>query len=124
MQLILRPPNTEVILREIAELWEYIPLALRLAGPLLAVDSEYTLNELKCELEKNPTSALGVKSIMEIAFEKLEEFLQRALVYLSVFPQSFKRDAAEAILDKPKEKLSVPETERSIPHSLVDKKLY
>lgn len=74
MQLILRPPNTEVILREIAELCEYIPLALRLAGPLLAVDSEYTLNELKCELEKNPTSALGVKPIMEIAFEKLEEF--------------------------------------------------
>ena len=60
---------------------------------------------------------------MEIAFEKLEESLQRALVYLSVFPQSFKRDAAEAILDKPKEKLSVPETGRPIPHSLVDKKL-
>ena len=91
-------PKTEVKLREIAELCENIPLALRLAGPLLAVDSEYTFNELKRKLEKNPTSILGVKPIMEIAFEKLEESLQRALVYLSVFPQSFKRDAAEAIL--------------------------
>ena len=91
-------PKTEVKLHEIAELCENIPLALRLAGPLLAVDSEYTFNELKRKLEKNPTSILGVKPIMEIAFEKLEESLQRALVYLSVFPQSFKRDAAEAIL--------------------------
>ena len=36
--------------------------------------------------------------MMEIAFEKLDECLKRSLVYLSVFPQSFKRDAAEAIL--------------------------
>ena len=35
---------------------------------------------------------------MEIAFEKLDKSLQHALVSLSVFPQSFKRDAAEAIL--------------------------
>ena len=91
-------PNTEVKLREIAALCENIPLALRLAGPLLAVDSEYTFEELKLKLEKNPTSTLGLKPIMEIAFEKLDESLQRALVSLSVFPQSFKRDAAAAIL--------------------------
>ena len=91
-------PNTDVKLREIARLCENIPLALRLAGPLLAVDSEYTFEELKRELEKNATSTLGVKPIMEIAFEKLDESLQRALVSLSVFPQSFKRDAAKAIL--------------------------
>ena len=91
-------PNTEVKLREIAALWENIPLALRLAGPLLAVDSEYTFDELKLKLEKNPISTLGLKPIMEIAFEKLDESLQRALVSLSVFPQSFKRDAAAAIL--------------------------
>ena len=91
-------PNTDVRLHEIARLCENIPLALRLAGPLLAFDSEYTFEELKQKLEKNPTSTLGVKPMMEIAFERLDESLQRALVSLSVFPQSFKRDAAEAIL--------------------------
>ena len=91
-------PNTDVRLREIGQLCENIPLALRLAGPLLAEESEYTFAELKLKLEKNPTSTLGLKPIMEIAFEKLDESLQRALVSLSVFPQSFKRDAAEAIL--------------------------
>ena len=91
-------PNTDVRLHEIARLCENIPLALRLAGPLLAFDSEYTFEELKQKLGKNPTSTLGVKPMMEIAFERLDESLQRALVSLSVFPQSFKRDAAEAIL--------------------------
>ena len=91
-------PNTDVRLREISQLCENIPLALQLAGPLLAVDSEYTFEELKKKLEKNPTSTLGVIPIMGIAFERLDESLQRALVSLSVFHQSFKRDAAEAVL--------------------------
>ena len=90
--------TSDVRLREISQLCENIPLALRLAGPLLAVDSEYTFEELKKKLEKNPTSTLGVIPIMGIAFERLDESLQRALVSLSVFHQSFKRDAAEAIL--------------------------
>ena len=85
-------------LREIAEICENIPLALRLAGPLLAMESEYTFDGLKHKLQQNPTRTLGVKPIMEIAFEKLDESLQHALVSLTVFPQSFKRDAAEAIL--------------------------
>ena len=91
-------PETIAKLRKIAELCENIPLALRLAGPLLAMESEYTFDGLKHKLEQNPARTLGVKPIMEIAFEKLDESLQHALVYLSVFPQSFKRDAAEAIL--------------------------
>ena len=90
--------ETKAKLREIAEICENIPLALRLAGPLLAMESEYTFDGLKHKLEQNPARTLGVKPIMEIAFEKLDESLQHALVYLSVFPQSFKRDAAEAIL--------------------------
>ena len=90
--------ETKAKLREIAEICENIPLALRLAGPLLAMESEYTFDGLKHKLEQNPARTLGVKPIMEIAFEKLDESLQYALVYLSVFPQSFKRDAAEAIL--------------------------
>ena len=91
-------PETKAKLRQIAELCENIPLALRLAGPLLAMESEYTFDGLKHKLEQNPARTLGVKPIMEIAFEKLDVSLQRALVSLSVFPQSFKRDAAEAIL--------------------------
>ena len=39
-------PNTDVKLRAIARLSENIPLALRLAGPLLAVDSEPLLKNL------------------------------------------------------------------------------
>ena len=90
--------ETKAKLRKIAEICENIPLALRLAGPLLAMESEYTFDGLTHKLEQNPVRTLGVKPIVEIAFEKLDESLQRALVYLSVFPQSFKRDAAEAIL--------------------------
>ena len=90
--------ETKAKLREIAELCENIPLALRLAGPLLAMESEYTFDELKRKLKQNPDTTLSLKPIMEIAFEKLDDSLQRALVSLSVFPQSFKRDAAEAIL--------------------------
>ena len=90
--------ETKAKLRQIAEICENIPLALRLAGPLLAMESEYTFDGLKYKLEQNPARTLGVKPIMEIAFEKLDESLQCALVSLSVFPQSFKRDAAEAIL--------------------------
>ena len=90
--------ETKAKLREIAEICENIPLALRLAGPLLAMESEYTFDGLKHKLEQNPVRTLGVKPIMEIAFEKLDESFQHALVSLSVFPQSFKRDAAESIL--------------------------
>ena len=90
--------ETKAKLRQIAEICENIPLALRLAGPLLAMESEYTFDGLKYKLEQNAARTLGVKPIMEIAFEKLDESLQSALVSLSVFPQSFKRDAAEAIL--------------------------
>ena len=85
-------------LRQIAELCENIPLALRLAAPFLAEESEYTFEELKQKLEQNPGRTLSAKPIMEIAFEKLDKSSQRALVSLSVFPQSFKRDAAKAIL--------------------------
>lgn len=36
--------------------------------------------------------------MMKIAFEQLDQNLQRALVCLSVFPRSFKKDAAETVL--------------------------
>ena len=90
--------ETKAKLREIAEICENIPLALRLAGPLLAMESEYAFDGLKHKLQQNPVRTLGVKPIMEIAFEKLDESFQHALVSLSVFLQSFKRDAAESIL--------------------------
>ena len=94
----LADPETTAKLRKIAGLCENIPLALRLAAPFLAEESEYTFEELKQKLEQNPGRTLSAKPIMEIAFEKLDKSSQRALVSLSVFPQSFKRDAAKAIL--------------------------
>ena len=90
--------ETQVKLERIAELCENIPLALRLAGPLLSSDSEYTFDELITELENNPTKALGLERMMEVAFEKLDEPLKHALVCLSVFARSFDRDAAKALL--------------------------
>ncbi|XP_078368520.1 uncharacterized protein LOC144652350 [Oculina patagonica] len=84
-------------LRQIAALCEHIPLALQLAGPLLS-ESEYTVDELIKELENNPTKTLRCESMMEIAFEKLNESLQHALVCLSVFVRSFDRNAAKALL--------------------------
>ena len=92
-------PDIEVKLHKIAELCENIPLALRLAGPLLAEESEYSFDGLiQEELESNPRKTLDLEPMMEIAFEKLDESLQHALVCLSVFPRSFARDAAEALL--------------------------
>ena len=91
-------PETIAKLRKIAELCENIPLALRLAAPFLTEESEYTFEELKQKLEQNPGRTLSAKPIMEIAFEKLDKSSQRALISLSVFPQSFKRDAAKAML--------------------------
>ena len=88
----------EVKLRKIAELCENNPLALRLAGPLLAKESEYTFEELQQKLAQNAAKTLDIMPVMEIAFEKLDESLKRSLVFLSVFPQSFKGDAAKAIL--------------------------
>ena len=90
--------DTEYKLGEIAELCENIPIALQLAGPLLAEESEYSFEELKKKLEQNPAKTLGAEKMMEIAFEKLDDSLKRVLVSLSVFPRSFKRDAAKAIL--------------------------
>ena len=90
-------PKTEFSLHKIAELCENNPLALRLAGSLLA-ESEYTFEVLQQKLEQNPIRTLRIMPMMKIAFEQLDENLQRALVCLSVFPRSFKRDAAEAVL--------------------------
>lgn len=85
-------------LQQIAELCEHIPLALQLAGHLLSSESEYTVEELVQRLQNNPTKTLGCERIMEIAFEKLDESLQIALVRLSVFVRSFDRNAAKALL--------------------------
>ena len=73
-------PDIEVKLHKIAELCENIPLALRLAGPLLAEESEYSFDGLIQELKRNPTKTLDLEHMMEIAFEKLGETLQHALV--------------------------------------------
>ena len=91
-------PKTEFKLSKIAELCENNPLALRLAGPLLAEESVYTFEELQQNLEQNPVQTLGIMPMMKIAFEQLDQNLQRALVCLSVFPRSFKKDAAETVL--------------------------
>lgn len=90
--------ETQRRFRKIAELCEHIPLALRLAGPLLSQDSEYSFEELIQELEEKPTKTLGLQRMMGIAFEQLDEPLQHALVRLSVFFRSFDKEAVKALL--------------------------
>ena len=90
-------PDAQVKLNKIAELCENIPLALRLAGPLLAEDSEYTFEELIKELQDNATKPLRLDRVMAVAFERLDEPSKDALVGLSVFARSFGRDAAKAL---------------------------
>ena len=85
----------------VAEKCENVPLALRLAGPLLSPDSEYSVDELIHDLEDCPTTTLkGTKHMIKIAFEKLDKALQHALVSLSVFVGPFDKDAAKALLGK------------------------
>ena len=91
-------PDTQGKLGKIAELCENIPLALRIAGPLLSLESEYTFDELIHQLQKNPIKTLGRERMMELAFEKLDEPLKHALICLSVFARSFDREAATALL--------------------------
>ena len=91
-------PETEVKLHEIAQLCDNIPLALRLVGPLLRKDSDYSFQELKQELEQNAANVFDAENIVKISFTKLDDSSKQALVYLSVFPQSFNRDAANAVL--------------------------
>ena len=86
-------------LPKIAELCQNIPQVLRLAGPLLAPESDCTLDELIQKLQENPTETLGLDDrIMSIALKRLDVPSKDALVGLSVFPRSFDRDAAEALL--------------------------
>ena len=55
----------------VAEKCENVPLALRLAGPLLSPDSEYSVDELIHDLEDCPTTTLkGTKHMIKIAFER------------------------------------------------------
>lgn len=85
------------LLVKLAEVCENIPLALRLAGPLLSTESEYTFDELVDELVQNATETLGRERMMEMAFEKLDKTLKNALVCLSVFVHSFDKRAEEAV---------------------------
>lgn len=94
-------PDIQTKLHRIAELCDNIPLALRLAGSLLnPEESEYSPDDLVRELEKNLTKTLDLDQIMKIAFGKLDESLQHALVCLSVFDRFFTKDAAVALLCK------------------------
>ena len=92
--------ETQRKFKKVAELCEHIPLALRLAGPLLSSDSEYSFEELIQGLDENATKTLSLEleEMMRIAFEQLDETLQHALIRLSVFVRSFDKEAAKALL--------------------------
>ena len=91
-------PETHRKFSKVAALCEHIPLALRLAGPLLSSDSEYSFEELIQGLDENATKTLQLEQMMEIAFGQLDETLQHALVRLSVFVSSFDKEATKALL--------------------------
>ena len=92
----LSDPETQEKFQKVAALCEHIPLALRLAGPLLSSDSEYSFEELIQGLDE--TLQLELHAMMRIAFKQLDDTLQHALVRLSVFVRSFDKEAAKALL--------------------------
>ena len=86
--------------KKIVELCGYVPLALCIVGSLL---SDYTEEKLIECLEKEPMTVLdddnqSVQSAIETSFDLLTKSKQDALILMSIFPGSFKCDAAEAII--------------------------
>ena len=96
--------------KKIVELCGYIPLALCIVGSLL---SDYTEEKLIECLEKKPMTVLdddnqSVQSAIKMSFELLPKIKQDALVLLSIFPGSFKCDAAEAVIKACSESGTLP----------------
>ena len=108
--------------KEIVELCGYVPLALCIVGSLL---SDYTEEKLIECLEKEPMTVLdddnqSVQSAIKMSFELLTKIKQDALVLMSIFPGSFRCDAAEAVIKACSESGTLPV---SILHSLKNSSL-
>ena len=87
---------------EIVELCGFVPLPLCIVGSLL---SDYTEEKLIENLKKEPMAVLdddnkSVRMAIKASFDLLSKDNQDSLVLMSVFPGSFKCDAAEAVILK------------------------
>ncbi|PFX29383.1 E3 ubiquitin-protein ligase DZIP3 [Stylophora pistillata] len=88
---------------ELVQLCGCVPLALCIVGSLL---SDYPEDQLIKRLEEKPLDVLrqdesdtnSVEKAIDTSFNFLDKNEQKALVLLSVFPGSFRNDAAQAVI--------------------------
>lgn len=91
---------------ELARLCGWLPLALRLSAGLLAADDPQDVGRFLARLERERLEALAdpddpassVEASLRLSYEALGEAARAALCQLSVFPSSFDREAAGAVL--------------------------
>ena len=87
---------------EIVKLCGRVPLALCIVGSLL---SDYTEERLVNDLEKEPIRLLddgneSIERVIKTSFDLLSQDKQDSLVLMSIFPGSFDRDAAMAVISR------------------------
>ena len=85
---------------KIVNLCGCVPLALRIVGSLL---SDYTEEKLIKHLEQDPMTILqddgeSFQMAIKTSFDLLTEAERDALVVMSIFPESFDGDAADAVI--------------------------
>ena len=91
-------------LTQVAELCDYVPLALCISGALLY---NYSIDELIAKLKENPSKTLkdhksgqNIEKAIAASFNVLDEKLKHSLVALSVFIGPFGKEAARVLLGK------------------------
>ena len=87
---------------EIVKLCGHVPLAICIVGSLL---SDFTEEGVVNHLKKEPMKLLddgdeSVETAIKTSFDFLSKYKQDALVLMSIFPGSFDREAAVAVISK------------------------
>ncbi len=83
----------------LAKMCGYLPLALRLAGGVMAERVTLTPEEYLRRLDDSRQRLTMVDASLSLSFDLLDERLQRAWCALSVFPGTFDNGAAAAVWD-------------------------
>jgi len=82
---------------EMARLYGYLPLALRLAGSLLAEREDLRVEAYLRRLGEEQTQLGLVEASLSLSYELLEEGLRKRWAMLAVFPGTFERFGAGAV---------------------------
>ena len=91
---------------ELAQLCGYLPVALRLAGSVLAEEPDVEPREYIRRLKNNLLEELNpieesrensIEATIKLSYDLLTPELQKFFTQLSIFPHSFDREAVEAV---------------------------